>query len=102
MREGMALLAQQWVRVEPDLDEPRRALSPRLRRRLGSIQSSLLSPSRGTADLSLRAPPLLDRGRCLIAIDGTSLQWIDGRALALGIAGCPIRKQLQLATLCLS
>src|SRR5262249_27463630 len=96
-REGMVRLAQQARRVERDPDEPRRALLPRLRHRLGWIQSTIPLPSRVATDLSFRAPPFLDRCRCDCAVDETSFQWADRHPLALGIAGCPIRERLQLA-----
>ena len=53
--------------------------------------------ARFTTDLSVRAPPLLDRGRCRTATDRLALQWIDRHALALGDAGCAIREHLQPA-----
>src|SRR5438876_2196326 len=101
-RKNMARLAQQARRIESDPDEPWRALPSRLRRRLGRVQSTIPLPSRIATDLSFRAPPFLDRGRRECAIGGTSFQWTDRHTLALGIAGCPIRKRLQLATFLLS
>jgi acyl transferase domain-containing protein len=101
-RQGMARLAQQARRVERDPDEPWRAPPPRVRHRLGGIQSAIASSSRVTADLSVRAPPLLDRGRCRDATDGLICQWTDRRAFALGDAGCAIREHLQPATFRLS
>src|SRR5215831_10505968 len=98
----MARLAQQARRIERDPDEPWRALPPRLRRRLGRIQSTIPLSPRVATDLSLRAPPFLDRCRRDCAIDEISFQWADRHPLALGIAGCPIRERLQLATVCLS
>src|SRR5262249_9883419 len=98
----MARLARQARRVERDPDEPWPALPPRLRRRLGRIQSTIPLPPRVATDLSLRAPPVLDRCRHDGAIDETSFQWADRHPLALGIAGCPIRERLQLATFRLS
>src|SRR5215475_2396903 len=98
----MARLARQARRDERDPGEPRPALSPRLRRCLGRIQSTIRRSSRVATDLSFRAPPFLDRGRRDGAIERTSFQWIDRRTLALGIAGCPIREHLQLTTFLLS
>src|SRR5262249_35029048 len=93
----MARLAQQRRRIERDVDEPGRALLSRLCRRLGRIQSSMLS-SRAAADLSLRAPPVLDRSRRDNARGPIPLRWLNRSALALGHAGYPVRKHLQLAT----
>src|SRR5215470_1181125 len=98
----MARLAQQARRIERDRDEPWQALPPRLRRRLGRIQSAIPLPPRVATDLSFRAPPFLDRCRRDCAVDEAPSQWADRHPLALGVAGCPIRERLQLATVRLS
>src|SRR5262249_15000090 len=59
---------------------------------------SIMWSSRAAADLSFRAPPVLDRSRRDNARGPIPLRWLNRSALALGHAGYPVRKHLQLAT----